>query len=184
MNWELARKRWESDPDTTQADIAELMSCTQQAVSLRMKKEQWERPDQELVSVVSNLPTFDNTSLGKRTPTNMAQAAEVFSISGNKSLAAQSIGVHRNTFSDWLNDDAEYAQLLAAKRAQFLGERVQHIATAKDWKASAFLLARDKATREQYGEHASDKGPTIILNIQRSDVDSDGIVIDGETCDI
>ena len=80
--------------------------------------------------------------------------------------------------SKWLNDDPEYSQLAEARRAQFINGQITKIANAKDWKAASFLIARDPTTREQYGEHVQDKGPTIVLNIHRDDV---GVTVDGET---
>jgi DNA-binding protein Fis len=141
---------------------------TQQAISQHVLKEGWQQADGELVEFVVNLPTFDVGNLGKRTPESMAQALEVWAQTGNKTLAAKSIGITRDTFRRWLQDDAGYAALAESRRAQFLASQVNKIANARDWKAASYLLARDGATRDQYGEHEEKAGPTIVLNIQRS----------------
>ena len=109
----------------------------------------------------------------------MAQAIEILAQSGNQALAARAIGVTPKTFGKWLKDDHEYRLLAESRRAQFLAGQLGKIANAKDWKAASFLISRDPTTKEQYGEHTQDKGPTIVLNIQRS-LDP-GVTIDGET---
>ena len=169
MDWETGRQLYESGA-VSQSELAEKMNCTQQNVSLRAKKEGWEKPETPLVDLCANIPEIANTDLkdiGKRTPENLAQAAEIYALSGSIQLAASSVGVHRNTLRRWIADSAEYSKLVEARRARFLASQVSKIGAAKDWKSAAYLLARDPQTRDQYGEHEEKRGPTIVLNIHR-----------------
>lgn len=170
INWDQCRKDYEST-EMTQGELADKYGVTQQAVSQRIKREQWTRPDKELVARCSDLSLItdvDARNLGKRTPGNIAKFVEVFSITGSQKTAANSIGLSENQATTWMKSDPELVQLCAAKRNTFLSEQVAKIAGARDWQAARYLLAHAKETRDQFGDDRTDAGPVVILNIQRS----------------
>jgi DNA invertase Pin-like site-specific DNA recombinase len=82
--------------------------------------------------------------------------------------AAQAVGVHENTLTRWLNEDAEFGGAVRAAESAAVALRVQRIGRAgeKDWRADSWYLERtQKAT---FGSDSGKGGGLAVqINIMR-----------------
>jgi DNA invertase Pin-like site-specific DNA recombinase len=82
--------------------------------------------------------------------------------------AAQAVGVHENTLTRWLNEDAEFGGAVRAAESAAVALRVQRIGRAgeKDWRADSWYLERtQKAT---FGADSGKGGGLAVqINIMR-----------------
>lgn len=168
MDWESARFEYETDATVTQTQLAEELGVTHQAVSKRAKREGWKKAE-DFTEVAEQLPSSlprAGSELGKRSPENLSTLINVYATTGNKTLAAGSIGISRETFRLWCQEDPQLLAEISAQRKTFLAKQFNKIANAKDWKAAKEILARARETRDEWAEQRKE-APTIILNIQR-----------------
>ena len=168
MDWTTARFEYETDCTVTQAQLAEQLGVTHQAVSKRVKKEGWTKAVDH-TEVAEQLPTVEpraGSELGKRSPENLSQIINVYALTGNKTLASGAAGISRETLRNWCLEDHELLAQMSYQRKMFLAGQFEKISKAKDWKAAKEILARSPETRDEWAEKQKES-PTIILNIQR-----------------
>jgi DNA invertase Pin-like site-specific DNA recombinase len=82
--------------------------------------------------------------------------------------AAQAVGVHENTLTRWLNDDAEFGGKVRAAESAAVAVRVRRIGKAgeKDWRADSWYLERTQ--RATFGSDAGKGGGLAVqINIMR-----------------
>ena len=115
---------------------------------------------------------YQIAAFGKRTPENMQAAIRAFREGSPASVVAPLMGMHRNTLDNWLDDDVEFAALVAQARADYLHDKAQSVNTASktDGKLALALLERHPDTREQYGNtdgrrSAVPGGISITINV-------------------
>lgn len=166
-DWAKGRLKYETRPNCTYEDIAEIVGVSRQAVHRKAKKEQWLK-----CTVDENLPVPEpkpGSALGVRSDENICEIVNVFALTGNKGRACRAVGIDDKTLYNWCQDMPELSREMVAAREAFLIGQHRKIADSKDWKAAQFLLSRAPETKDQFGE-TQEKGPRIILNIHRDEV--------------
>jgi len=169
-SWVNARLKWETT-DMSQADIAQELGVTRQAVHKRRKEENWCKHLVDNSEAFECVPTPKSGSrLGLRSENNIAQLINVYALSGSKTHACKVIGIDQKTLQNWCKESAELSRKLSSSRAAFLVNQQRKIADSTDWKAAKEILARAPETKEQWGDNNAEKGPSIVLNIIRDEV--------------
>ena len=169
--WQQARKRYETVPDVTQAELANELGVSRQCVHKHVTKEGWLK----FTGVDVKPPTgrdvdiYRGIELGKRSDANVARIIDTYALTGSKAMACRQVGIDDKTLYNWCQELPELSLTLTAARENHLIGQYRKIADAKDWKAAKEILSRAPETREQWGE-THDKGPTIILNIHRDEI--------------
>ena len=167
--WALARSKYESR-QITQAELAQELGCSRQAVAKRIKREGWlpyvpMQPIEEL----PQLPQVAGSRAGLRCDENIATIIDTYALTGNKAMACRQVGISPDTLRNWCESEPELSVSMLAAREKHLIGQYRKIASAKDWKAAKEILARSPETKDQWGE-VHEKGPQIILNIHRDEV--------------
>lgn len=109
-------------------------------------------------------------SLGKRTPENAAELCRLIERGVPHTVAAEAVGMHRDTLRSWRDDDPEFDALVAAARMGAISRKIQRIDEAgerRDWKADSWYLERAPETRDVFAG-STNKGNAdiqVILNI-------------------
>lgn len=87
-------------------------------------------------------------------------------------------GISRDTLVAWRERDPTFSADLEEASAAFTARHVSRIDQADDWKASAWLLGRSPASKQDWGQAEQSKGSTIniVMGIDRDK----GITIEGE----
>lgn len=140
--WDAVRAMWMAGSSANAIAKNEGMP-SKQAICVRAKEDGWERVDK--VDPALELIPFDGLSDKQRFAiTKIAEGLP-------KHMAAALVGVHRTTLSDWISHDPTFATALQAAIAAKTYRRLKKVEQTEDWKASTWLLERDKDSREDFG---------------------------------
>lgn len=160
--------------------IAKDYPVSRQAIQKRAKKEGWssdgwleaakrtptakavEKPETRRESIIAKL--------GKRTPETAAELCRLIERGVPHTVAAEAVGMHRDTLRAWRDDDPEFDGLIAAARMRAVSRKIERIDEAGqrgDWKADSWFLERAPETRGEFGGGAAGgiTGINVILNI-------------------
>lgn len=100
--------------------------------------------------------------------------AEMVAVGTPAYIAAQAVGIHRDTFYNWLNRHPTFSELVKRAQAEAVNERVQIILDAarsgKNWTAAAWHLERQYP--EEFGIKPADK-PNITVTVEIRDCTHD-----------
>lgn len=145
--WAAARVKWEADPTLTFAALAGELGCSHVAVSMRSKKEHWQRcPDLRTLAELAHAES-DAREAAKLTPQLSPESAKTRAAAVD--LRADVIDRHK---ADW----AEHRQHFG------IGDIAADFDTGKSAKISAEMLSiRQKGERAAYGldEAATTQAP-------------------------
>jgi hypothetical protein len=189
-DWNLIKQRYRQGE--TPYAISKSLDGTpsKNGIAKKAEREGWERISESTKSVAENLPIVRRargSSLGKRSPENIAVILDAISQGATEKVAAALAGVSSKTITRWKQEDPKFAMEIHARRAQKTAERIQQVerAAEKNWNAAAWLLERDPHSREEFSKQTRQKEmPTVILRIDRSSgtpegQERHGMVIDG-----
>ena len=123
---------------------------SRQAIQKRAKKEGWEQdgwlaqaqqtPTAKAVAKPETNSAKIIASLGKRTPENAAELCRLIERGVPHTVAAEAVGMHRDTLKAWRNEDAEFDAMVAAARNQSIARKIKRVDEAGergDWKADS-----------------------------------------------
>lgn len=183
VNWDWIRDKVENGTTKAQAarDHKEEfgIDVTPQAITKRSNKEGWQKTKNYWLKQTENLPRYsteDNRSLlYKKTPENLAQVLDFINKGMTFQRAAELAGLSDDTINRWKKEDAEFAALITQAQRQFEHDRLENIQKAEergDWKASAYMLERNPATKEIYAQSQGNTGGIqVTVNVHRAEGD-------------
>lgn len=92
--------------------------------------------------------------------------------------------IPKATFNSWMKDEPRLADTISAVAREWENHHLKNIMkhSARDWKASQWLLQHTKLTKEDYtSSEQSSGGVTVVLKFERGDIlDTEGRVIDAK----
>jgi len=179
VDWATIEDRYRAGETATR--IAKDYDISRQAIEQKARKNGWNN----LIAAIHQTDTAKRiadpqnrhdkrlASFGKRTPQNLEAIVKKISQGYSPSVAARAIGISDATLSLWRKDDKKTDDIVTAAVAEYAGTRLQNIKKAGDrgdWKADAWFLARNKATRDEFGDtdKGSSGGITVVLNVPRA----------------
>jgi hypothetical protein len=180
IDWNLIKQRYRQGETAYAISKSLNGKPSKNGIANRAEREGWERISDSTRSVAENLPIVRRargSSLGKRSPENIAVILDAISQGATEKVAAALAGVSSKTISRWKQEDPKFAMEIHARRAQKTAERIQQVerAAEKNWNAAAWLLERDPHSREEFSKQNRQKEmPTVILRIDRSSVTPEG----------
>ena len=160
--------------------IAKDYPVSRQAIQKRAKKEGWEKdgwleraqqtPTAKAVAKPKTQSARVIASLGKRTPENAAELCRLIERGVPHTVAAEAVGMHRDTLKAWRDDDPEINAMVVAARYQTIARKIERIDEAGqrgDWKADSWYLERAPETRGEFGSSKTKgfDGVTVIPNV-------------------
>jgi hypothetical protein len=176
--WNEIRDRFIKGESATA--IAKDYPVSRQAIQKRAKKEGWEKdgwleraketPTAKAVAKPKTNREKVIVSLGKRTPENAAEICRLIERGVPHTVAAEAVGMHRDTLRAWRNDDPDIDAMVHAARKRSIARKIERIDEAGergDWKADAWHLERAPETRAEFGGSKTHDvgGITVILNV-------------------
>lgn len=151
--WDAVRAMWEAGESAYNIERKDGMP-TRTAICARAKSEGWQKVND--TDVEMELIPFDGLNDKQRfAVTKMAEGLP-------KKHVAALCGIDPTTLSRWLSDNADFARAAQAAIAAKTYRRLQRVEKAEDWKASTWLLERDKDSREDFG--APKQAPPAAFN--------------------
>lgn len=151
--WDAVRAMWMAGSSAHSIAQKDGMP-SKQAICVRAKDEGWERID--AVDPVLELIPFDG--LTEQQCFAVRKLAEGLP----KKHVAALCGIDPTTVSRWLSDNADFAKAAQAAIAAKTYRRLQRVEQAEDWKASSWLLERDKDSRDDFS--APKQAPPAAFN--------------------
>lgn len=149
--WDAVRAMWMAGESASSIGSKEGMPC-KQMICRKANNEGWERVD----SVDESLELIPFAGLSDKQRFAITKIAEGLP----KKHAAALAGVHPTTLSDWISQNTDFANALQAAIAAKTYRRLQKVEKAEDWKASTWLLERDKDSKDDF---AAPRGPPPVM---------------------
>ena len=120
---------------------------------------------------------------GKRTPETIAIILKAISEGATEAIAAGLAGLNPSTLSLWKREDTKLSTAVmnaSYSKAHKRIQAIEELGNAKaDWKAHAFLLQHDPATKEIFSKNDSgNRNINITINVPRDG--EQPIIIEGE----
>ncbi|MCG8435486.1 MAG: hypothetical protein MJA83_15805 [Gammaproteobacteria bacterium] len=168
INWIQIKGRYESGE--TAYSIAKDHNVTKQGIENRAKRDGWKKGNGELIQAVTDLPIVADVNKQLATPENLTGFIKNIAQGVPLKTAAIANGMSWDTAKRYLEQDAEFASIVAQHRNAFLARRVQNITDAGDrgdWKADKFLLETAQETKEIFGQAPNQTNIQNIINIER-----------------
>ena len=187
VDWPAIRARIEAGEGFT--SVAKDYEVTRQAIQKRCKREEWLKGKTRTIAVRRELHKR-NLMLANATPQPDGQPQLVAGAQPKAALidkndkrgvilemlnegvpkvhAARAAGVHENTLTRWLNEDAEFSDAVRAAESAAVALRVRRIGKAgeKDWRADSWYLERTQ--RAEFGSDSQRGGGVAVqINIER-----------------
>ena len=176
--WNEIRDRFIKGESATA--IARDYPVSRQAIQKRAKKEGWEQdgwlaqaqqtPTAKAVAKPETNSAKIIASLGKRTPENAAELCRLIERGVPHTVAAEAVGMHRDTLKTWRDEDPEVDAMVLAARNRSIARKIERVDEAGergDWKADSWFLERAPETRAEFGGSKTQgfDGVTVILNV-------------------
>lgn len=160
--------RYETDPSATCEALGAEYGCTHQNISKKARKEGWVRCNSEIAKVARSLDIAQPVAgslYGKRSPETVARIISVYAMSGNKSMAARTVGITAETLANWCKEDPELLVAMDAQRHDFLASQYEKVANGP-WQAAVKVLETARETRDQFAPQQGGN-TTFVLQIVR-----------------
>lgn len=137
------------------------LSSSSKAVSIdTLESESASKPRSasDWIELAKHLPTANQAAQSKASPELIAALLQAMEHGTPQRFACKARGITEQCLENWKREDPELCTLIEKARATGVESRVIRLNTHEDWKATAWLLARDVSTREDF--RPSEHGPS------------------------
>ena len=143
INWDVIRLRYMKGETPYAISKSLGGKPSKVGIAKRAKREGWTQVDSDTQRTAENLSIIRRTSgssLGKRTPENIALILGSVELGATEKVAAGVAGIAPKTLTRWKQEDPRFAMEIHARRSQNVAEKLRCIdqASQKDWKAAAW----------------------------------------------
>lgn len=186
--WAEIREAWIegqlSHPKVTLKELGERFGISGQVIGRKAKRERWTVPEGAVAEIPAReIPNWgarlNHTALAEMPDPNFGMipigdriqaAVEILhAIAGGatEKVAAECAGISHKTWEFWCKRVPELAEHKRQAKALRTRQRLQNIDDAGDkgdWRASAWMVERDPATRDDF-QRAENTSPSIHISI-------------------